>query len=78
MDPIALKRLQTQVELPEVIETTAWGAACLAGLQSGVFNGLSDISDRWLAHTRYKPVMKAGESASLYEGWQDCVSMLLK
>ena len=70
--------LQTQVELPEVIETTAWGAACLAGLQSGVFNGLSDISDRWLAHTRYKPVMKAGESASLYEGWQDCVSMLLK
>lgn len=69
--------LQTKVELPEVIETTAWGAACLAGLQAELFSDLSDISDRWLAHTRYKPVMSAKESASLYKGWQHSISCLL-
>lgn len=69
--------LQARIEIPEVAETTAWGAACLAGLQCGVFDSLDDISSRWTADRSYVLQMDAQKRASLYEGWRNAVSMLL-
>lgn len=69
--------LNKPVEIPHVTETTAWGAACLAGLQSGVFKGFDDISAHWHAHQRYEPQMPADKRRELYAGWQEAVSMLL-
>ncbi len=69
--------LNRPVEIPRVTETTAWGAACLAGLQSGVFKNFDDISARWRAHRRYDPLMEISKRENLYAGWQEAVSMLL-
>jgi glycerol kinase len=69
--------LNRPVEIPKVAETTAWGAACLAGLQAGVFKSFEDVSKHWQAHRRYSPSMKDEERQTLYAGWQDAVSMLL-
>lgn len=70
--------LDKPVEIPHVAETTAWGAACLAGLQCGVFKSLDDISRRWKPSRRYKPSMKATERKNLYAGWVSVIQMLLK
>lgn len=69
--------LARPVEIPKVAETTAWGAACLAGLQAGVFRSFDDISVRWQGHRRYDPHMKHEERIALYEGWKKSVGMLL-
>lgn len=66
------------IEIPRVAETTAWGAACLAGLSSGVFKDLKDISRQWSADRHYKPALGAGEREKLYKGWSAAVKMLLK
>ncbi len=68
--------LGRSVEIPKVAETTAWGAACLAGLQAGVFSGFEDIAARWQAHRRYDPHMKDDARAALYDGWRKAVAML--
>ncbi len=70
--------LGTAIEIPRVAETTAWGAACLAGLSCGVFKNLKDISRQWSADRHYKPSLSAGEREKLYNGWRSAVNMLLK
>lgn len=69
--------LDTPIELPKVTEATAWGAACLAGLQSGIFGGLDDISKRWTLDKRYAPAMTPGQRETLYQGWRQAIEMLL-
>ncbi len=61
------------VERPVVSETTALGAAALAGLGVGLFTGLDDISRTWQSSGRFDPVMAEGERDSRYAGWQDAV-----
>ncbi|WP_316978577.1 glycerol kinase GlpK [Shumkonia mesophila] len=61
------------VERPTVIETTAAGAAFLAGLKAGVFASLDDISARWKRDCRCEPKMEAAMRDRLYAGWQDAV-----
>jgi glycerol kinase len=68
--------LQTPIEVPRVTETTAWGAACLAGLQAGLFKGPEDIARQWAAHQRYEPQMKDRQRDALYEGWKNAVAMV--
>jgi glycerol kinase len=70
--------LGCDVEVPAVTETTAWGAAALAGLQCGLFGGLEDIARHWTAAKRYSPQMDETERQALYEGWNSAVNMLLK
>lgn len=65
------------VEIPVVAETTALGAAYLAGLQAGVYNGLDDIAARWQRDRRYEPVMNTSQRASLYDGWKRAVGRVL-
>lgn len=69
--------LARPVEVPVVAETTAWGAAALAGLQAGVFKGLEDIGNAWALGRRYEPQMAAGEREELAKGWQDTLGRVL-
>lgn len=65
--------LGVAVERPVVAETTALGAASLAGLKSGVFKGLEGISGTWQSTGRFEPRMSDDERNSRYEGWLDAV-----
>ncbi|MCC7305882.1 MAG: glycerol kinase GlpK [Alphaproteobacteria bacterium] len=65
------------VELPRVTETTAWGAACLAGLQAGIFRNTGDIAKQWQAGAKYQPKMKKEAQSSLYKGWKNAINQVL-
>ncbi len=65
------------VEIPEISETTAFGAACMAGLQAGVFNGLDDVSSTWKRARRYEPHMDLRQRDFLYDGWQKSINGVL-
>ena len=62
------------LEIPENTETTAWGAACLAGLQAGIFQDFEDIKKRWRCHREYTPQLDTESQEILYEGWQKAVA----
>jgi len=61
------------VERPVVTETTALGAAYLAGLAAGLFQDTKDIAARWALDRRFVPVMKKAERDRLYGGWKSAV-----
>ncbi|MDX9861510.1 MAG: glycerol kinase GlpK [Rhodospirillales bacterium] len=61
------------VERPTVIETTAVGAAFLAGLKAGVFASLDDVAARWKRDRRCEPTMEPTTRDRLYAGWRDAV-----
>ncbi|MFT6010261.1 MAG: glycerol kinase [Candidatus Azotimanducaceae bacterium] len=66
--------VRVPVSRPQVTETTALGAAYLAGLQVGIFKSLSDISQQWQQEREFLPQMSETRSDDLYRGWQDAVS----
>lgn len=76
-----LQRLASLNDLPVgramFAETTALGAAFLAGLQVGVYGGLDDIERTWQASRWFSPCLKASASERLYRGWQDAVATVL-
>src|SRR5882757_6760909 len=57
------------VDRPQVTETTALGAAYLAGLAAGLFKDTKDIAARWALDRRFTPQMKAPIRNTLYDGW---------
>ena len=61
------------VERPVVAETTALGAASLAGLNNGFFDGLEGIAATWQSAGRFEPRMAADERERRYAGWLDAV-----
>ena len=61
------------VEVASVRETTAQGAAFLAGLATGVWKTTEDLRRRRIAAARYEPRMSADERERLYAGWQRAV-----
>jgi glycerol kinase len=61
------------VERPVVSETTALGAACLAGLGSGFFAGLDGIAAAWQASGRFEPAVSDARRKERYAGWLDAV-----
>jgi len=66
--------LDLPVERPVVTETTALGAAYLAGLQAGLFKSTADIAKRWQRDRLFEPRMKADQREALYAGWQAAVA----
>ena len=66
--------LDVPVERPVVSETTALGAAYLAGLATGYFKDMSDIAGHWRCDKRFEPAMAASSREALYAGWQDAVA----
>jgi glycerol kinase len=66
-------QLGIAVEVPKVPETTALGAAFLAGLGSGLYKSLDDVAALWKSDRRFEPKMGADERDALYHGWQKAV-----
>lgn len=62
--------LGVPVVRPKVNETTALGAACLAGLAVGFWKNVADIAKHWQADRKFKPAMKAGVRSRITEGWK--------
>ena len=65
--------LGVAVERPVVAETTALGAACLAGLRNGFFDGLDGIAATWESSGRFTPKIDAEDRVARYAGWLDAV-----
>lgn len=65
--------LGTEVERPEVIESTALGAAYLAGIQSGLWKK-EEITKNRKIEKRFTPAMDAEKRNNLYKGWQKAVT----
>jgi glycerol kinase len=70
-------QLGLPVERPAVTETTALGAACLAGLGTGVYGSTADIAARWRRERRFEPVDDAAARAARHAGWRDAVGRVL-
>ncbi|MPZ11077.1 MAG: glycerol kinase GlpK [Kiloniellaceae bacterium] len=66
--------LGVAVERPVVAETTALGAAYLAGLNQGLFADLAAVASHWRRDARFEPTMAAEERDTRYAGWQDAVA----
>ncbi|HEY1259579.1 MAG TPA: glycerol kinase GlpK [Stellaceae bacterium] len=62
------------VERPAVIETTAWGAAYVAGLIRGVYPEPETMAAAWRAERRFTPQMPANEREERYAGWRRAVA----
>ena len=65
--------VDTSVERPEVQETTALGAAYLAGLAVDFWEDKKDIADRWKLETEFNPEMSEETRTKLYKGWKKAV-----
>ncbi|MBX9944544.1 MAG: glycerol kinase GlpK [Reyranella sp.] len=63
----------TPVERPRVTETTALGAAFLAGLHAGLWPSLEALSETWALDRAFKPAEGAASRDRRYAGWQDAV-----
>jgi glycerol kinase len=62
---------------PEIIETTALGAAYLAGLHVGIFKTVDDIAAAWACEHTFTPSMPSEARDKLYKGWQKAVKQVL-
>ena len=69
--------LQVPVERPQILETTALGAAFLAGLSTGVWPDLHAIARTWKRRDRFEPKMPAGQRDRLVAGWRSAVARTL-
>ena len=61
--------LDLDVQRPGITETTALGAAFLAGLHTGVFDSLADITDCWSREAGFEPTMDSEKREELLRGW---------
>lgn len=64
--------LGSTVERPQVVETTALGAAMFAGLAVGFWTK-TDLKKAWQLDRRFEPEMEEARRAKLYRGWQKAV-----
>ena len=65
--------LNSKVVRPKVTETTALGAAYLAGLATGYWKNIDDIQSQWQLDKIFSPVMDNSERTDLIKGWQRAV-----
>ena len=66
--------LGVPVVRPKVLETTALGAAYLAGLHTGVWSSREEIAAQWQMGRRFEPGMARPEAAALLARWREAVS----
>lgn len=67
----------TRVERPAVVETTALGAAYLAGLHIGRYASLEDIATQWRSDAAFEPSMDAERRSTLVAGWRRAVASVV-
>jgi glycerol kinase len=66
--------LNTKVLRPQITETTALGAAYLAGLAVGYWKNIEEIQQQWLIDRTFTPSMEGSERNQLAVGWQKAVN----
>jgi glycerol kinase len=69
--------LDAPVDRPQVLETTALGAAWLAGMHSGVWPDMDGFAAAWRLQQRFEPAMEASTRDQLRAGWQDALRRTL-
>jgi glycerol kinase len=62
--------LNAHVNRPKCVESTALGAACLAGLAGGVFTSTQDIVDQWESDKIFSPQIGESEREKRLAGWR--------
>jgi glycerol kinase len=65
------------VDRPWVLETTALGAAWLAGMRAGVYPQADEFARNWALERRFEPAMDDATRSAKYAGWQDAVRRTL-
>ena len=69
--------LGCEVVRPQCIETTALGAAYLAGLAVGYWSSLEDVKNNWAIEKVFTPAMEDSHREQLLHGWQKAVKCAL-
>ncbi|MGL4396106.1 MAG: FGGY family carbohydrate kinase, partial [Hyphomicrobium sp.] len=69
--------LASPVDRPKVLETTALGAAYLAGYRAGFYPAPAEFAKSWSLDRRFQPSMAEAERARKYAGWRDAVARTL-
>ncbi|HCQ5597605.1 glycerol kinase GlpK [Clostridioides difficile] len=69
--------LNVDIDRPKIVETTALGAAYLAGLSVGLYIGRNEITSKWSVEKEFNPNMSEEKRCKLYKGWQKAVSRAL-
>ena len=69
--------IDTKVIRPKVQETTALGAAFMAGLKIGVYKSLSDISKKWKIDKKFSPKINKLSRIQLLKGWEQAIKKTL-
>lgn len=70
--------LNGEIIRPKVAETTALGAAYLAGLAVGYYKDTEEIQSNWLKDKEFKPAFSNEKRDALYRGWKNCVDRIRK
>lgn len=70
--------LQIPIEHPHITETTALGAAYLAGLQAGIYQDLNEISNHWHEEQEFLPEISKRSAQKLYDGWIETLQLLTR
>ena len=65
--------LGMEIRRPTNPESTAFGAACLAGLGCGMYRSVHDIAALGRSETRFKPTLSAPERDGQISGWRDAL-----
>ena len=69
--------LNVNIDRPKVIETTALGAAYLAGLSVGFYKSVDEIKEKWEIEKEFIPNMDERKRIILYKGWKRAVERSL-
>lgn len=70
--------LNMKIKLSKMVESTLMGAVYLAGLSSGAYSSLEEITTKWELQKEYTPKMKIKKRKLLLDGWHNAVKKVLK
>ena len=65
--------LDTRVERPECVETTALGAAYLAGIAVGYWKDIQEIRENWKLERTFESTMEDAQREAVLNGWHEAV-----
>ena len=69
--------LGAEVDRPQVLESTALGAAWLAGMRAGLYPDMAGFAQNWALERRFEPEQGADWRETRYAGWKDAISRTL-
>ena len=70
--------LDAPVDRPEILETTALGAAWLAGMKAGVYPDMAGFAEQWRLEQRFEPEMNEDKRQAKYDLWRRSVAATMK